>query len=289
MPEGASRARPVPAVVLLHGSGGILPTRELTYGPQYAAMGVAALVPEVFASRRDIATGYVDRVLRITETMMVADAYAALRALAARPGIDPRRVAVIGYSAGALATLLAAYEQVAEKMSPGGLRFAAHVSYYGACLARFEDSRATGAPLLLLQGTRDRVTDPVRCDEAAGQLRDGGTTVDIVRYDTYHQWDGRAGTMDSPVRRSRNLAGCRFEVERDGTARDLGSGVAMSNLFWRRVILLLCADSEGYQQARNDAVRTLSDAEVGRFLARAFAKGAPQPKPLAPPPADAAP
>ncbi|HEX9903726.1 MAG TPA: hypothetical protein VGA77_02060, partial [Propylenella sp.] len=75
VPANASDANRVPAVIMLHGSGGVMGARELTYGPQFAAMGVAALAVDVFAARRHIATSYVDRVMRITETMMVADAY----------------------------------------------------------------------------------------------------------------------------------------------------------------------------------------------------------------------
>jgi hypothetical protein len=48
MPPGASTGSPVPAVVLLHGAGGVLRARELTYARQYAAMGAAALVIDAF-------------------------------------------------------------------------------------------------------------------------------------------------------------------------------------------------------------------------------------------------
>src|SRR5919109_3894711 len=44
LPPGFHARHSVPAVVLLHGSGGVLSTRELTYAAQLAEMGVAALV-----------------------------------------------------------------------------------------------------------------------------------------------------------------------------------------------------------------------------------------------------
>ena len=277
VPDEASPENKAPAVIMLHGSAGLLDAREFTYGPQYAAMGIAAVAVDSFGSRRHIATGYVDRVLNITETTLVADAYAALRYLATRPEIDARRVAVIGFSYGALSALLAAYEQAAERFAPDGLRFAAHVSYYGPCLARWEDSRATGAPVLLLSASEDRVTDPERCAEVVADLRAGGARVEQVRYErAYHQWDGNVGTPDAPRRRSTNLASCRFRVEADGTVRDVRTWLAMTGVFTRRLILGLCNDSEGYLQARSDAVRALSNADVGKFLARAFADGAPR-------------
>jgi dienelactone hydrolase len=272
LPDGASAANKAAAVIMLHGSAGLLGAREYTYGPQYAAMGVAAVAIDSFGSRRDIATAYIDRVINITETAMVNDAYAALRYLAARPEIDARRVAVMGYSYGALAALLAAYAMPAERFAPDGLRFAAHVSYYGPCLARFADRRMTGAPILLLAAENDAVTDPTRCVDVMADIRAGGAQVDLIRYPgAFHQWDGNAGRPDAPVRRANNLAPCRFEVERDATIRDLHSGLAMRNTFFRKLIFFLCRDSDGYLQARDDTVREKSNRDVGRFLTAAFA------------------
>ena len=114
LPTGPQAARSAPAVILLHGSGGILPSRELTYAPQLARMGVAALVVDSFGARRDRGTEFIDRILNITETMMLADAYAGVGFLAARPEIDPRRIVLTGFSYGAMATMYALYAQVAD-------------------------------------------------------------------------------------------------------------------------------------------------------------------------------
>jgi dienelactone hydrolase len=141
LPPGPQPARSVPAVVLLHGSGGVLSTRELTYAPQLAKMGVAALVVDVFGARRDRGTEFIERLLNITETMMVADAYSGLGFLAERPEIDPHRVVLAGFSYGAMATTLALTAQIANALTPPGLRFAGHAAFYGPCIARFADSR----------------------------------------------------------------------------------------------------------------------------------------------------
>src|SRR5207248_6258209 len=116
--SGGHPPRSVPAVVLLHGSGGILPSRELTYAPQLARMGVAALVVDSFGARRERGTEFLERVLNITETMMLADAYSALRFLASRPEIDPKRIVLTGFSYGAMATMYALYAQVAHQLAP---------------------------------------------------------------------------------------------------------------------------------------------------------------------------
>jgi dienelactone hydrolase len=269
LPPGQHAARSVPAVILLHGSGGILPSRELTYAPQLARLGVAALVVDSFGARRDRGTDFIDRILNITETMMLADSYAGLGLLAARPEIDPRRVVLTGFSYGAMATIYALFAQVADKLAPPGLRFAGHVAFYGPCIARFENSRTTGAPLLMLIGGKDEIVDQQRCAEVAADLRAGGSRVETIVYpDAVHQWDGAFAAR--PI--GRNLAGCSFIVERDGTIRDRNTGLAMTGPFPRKIILGLCTLGAGpYPIARNDRVRVQATADYGRFLANIFA------------------
>jgi dienelactone hydrolase len=270
LPPGQHPARSVPAVVLLHGSGSVLPTRELTYAPQLAHMGVAALVVDSFGARRERGTDFIDRLMNITETMMLADAYSALAFLATRPEIDPRRVVLTGYSYGAMATMYGLYAQIADKLAPGGLRFAGHVAFYGPCIARFADSRTTGAPLLMLLGGADEITDQGSCAEIAADLRAGGSRVETIVYPgALHQWDGGFG------RRSigRNLAGCALVVERDGTIRDLRSGLAMTGPSSRKVILGLCTLLAGpYPIGRDDTVRARANTDWGRFLAEIFSR-----------------
>ena len=62
------------------------------------------LLIETYDSRHDLGTGFVERVLNITETMFVADAYAALAYLAGRAEIDAHHVALAGFSYGGMAT-----------------------------------------------------------------------------------------------------------------------------------------------------------------------------------------
>src|SRR3954453_307919 len=270
LPPGVRPPRSVPAVVLLHGSGGILGSRELTYAPQLARMGVAALVVDSFGARRDRGTEFLERVLNITETMMLADAYSGLAFLASRPEIDTRRVVLTGFSYGAMATIYALYAQVADRLAPGGLRFAGHVAFYGPCIARFADRRTTGAPLLMLLGDDDEITDRGRCDEIADDLRAGGSRVETVVYPgAVHQWDGGFGRR--PI--GRNLRHCLLQVEPNGTIRDLRTGLAMTGPFSRKIILGLCTLFAGpYPIGRDDHVRARSNADWGRFLAEIFSR-----------------
>jgi len=268
MPKNASPTNKVPAVVMLHGSAGVIGAREYTYGQQFAAMGFAALVIDSFGARRDRATDFIGRLMEITETMLVADAYAGLEYLAKRGDVDAARVALAGFSYGGMATTFAAYRQIAETLGINGGRFAGHVAFYGPCIARFTDSRTTAAPLLFLSGSADAIVDPERCEEIAGDLRKGGSSVEIVVYPgAYHQWDG---ARSGPRNIGRNLAPCRFLVEPDGTVVDRQTPFTMNGPFTRKLILGLCTNSEGYLIGRDDEVRARSNRDFGRFLRHVF-------------------
>jgi len=254
----------VPAVILLHGASGVRGMREQTYGRQLAAMGIAALVIDAFAPRRDMGRGFIERILNITETMLIADAYAGLRYLAARPEIDGERVVMMGFSYGGMASVISAYAQVAALYAPDGLRFAGHVSYYGPCIARFEEPRTTGAPVLMLFGDEDAIMNADRCAEIVADLERGGSVAKVIVYPgARHQWDG---SRTVPWRAPRHLADCAVTVDADGDVYDDRTHLPMIGPNTRRIILGLCSDGDGYLVARDDAVRERSNQDLGRFL-----------------------
>ena len=268
LPADASPAAPVPAVVLIHGAGGVLFRREPLYARQLAAMGIAALIVDAFGARADMARGFTERLIQITETMLIADVYAALRYLDGLPEVDGDRVALIGFSYGGMAATYAAHVQVAERFAPNGARFAGHVAFYAPCLAQFEDGRSTGAPVLFLIGDGDAIVDQARCAEVVAGLTAGGAEVETIVYEgAYHQWDG---SFSGPRPIGRNLADCRLRVERSGVARDTRTFLPMTNPLARRIILALCVRDEGYLIGRDDDVRTRSNRDLGRFLRRIF-------------------
>lgn len=267
LPPGQHAPHSLPAIVMLHGSTGVLPAREMTYGKQLAAMGIAVLVVDSFGGRPDLGDNFTERLLNITETMFMADGYAGLGYLAGRDEIDPDRVVLTGFSYGAMAAMYAVTTAVAERMAPGGLRFAGHVAFYGPCIARFVDRRTTGAPLLMMYGDADEIVDRQRCAAFADDLRAGGSEVDVVVYaGAVQQWDGPSGLR----RVGRNVIACDFEVRRDGTVHDRENGFVMGNPMMRKMLLGLCVGDRPYPVGRNDNVRRQSDRDFGRFLARVF-------------------
>ncbi len=267
-PAGAPPPRGWPAVVLLPGLGGITDSREPRYGRMLAGHGYAALACDTFGERGAGSASLLRRALTVSEIMMAADAYAALRHLAAMPGIDPDRITVVGFSYGGLACVLCAYAQVARLLGgAGGPRFCAHVSCYGSSVARFADPATTGAPVTILVGDRDRNVDLEHVRAIAGDLRRGGSQVDLQIYPgVYHQWDGPHASITQVRPSPRRL---RLVVGPDHRARDERTGIVVSGAWSRAAAVLAGSDPAGYAMLRDETVMAWSDATLLDLLARA--------------------
>ena len=271
LPTGRRPARSVPVVILLHGASGVRYAREHVYGRQFAAMGLAAVAVDVFAARKGGSGGFVRRLIDVTETMMIADAFAALRRVArTHPAVDPRRAFVMGFSYGGMAAAYMLDRRITERLGRG-LRFAGHIAFYAPCIARFAKPRTTGAPLLMLYGTADELIDPVRCRAYLDDMRRGGSAGRLIAIkDAPHQWDGGW----SRFRIGRQMHGCRLRIEPDGAVRDLNTGLVMASPLLRMTILGLCVGGPPYLIGRDDRARRISNRAVGRFL-RAVLTGRP--------------
>ncbi|MBJ3775383.1 dienelactone hydrolase family protein [Acuticoccus mangrovi] len=257
--RGASPEKPAPAVILLHGAGGVSERREGRYAQEFAAQGVAVAVIDVFGARGG--GRFVERLIKTTEAMALADAFATLRWLEGRPDVDARRTALIGFSYGGMSAVFSAYRQVVDAYAPP-VPFAAHVAFYGPCIARFDDPSTTGAPVMMLWGERDAIIDAAACETLAADLRRGGSRVEIHRYDARHRWDGSGRTWRAPT----HIADCRLRVASDGTVHDENSFFTMTGPASRALILGLCANGDGYLIGGDEAVRIRSNAALADFL-----------------------
>jgi dienelactone hydrolase len=148
------RSGPMPAVIVLHGSGGVMDPPsgdddELEMGPQFenwAAIlynaGYAVLLPDSFASRGfyewNDAPDSLDDEERLI--MRVYDAHAALAFACRQPEIDCDRVAVMGFSNGGSVAAFSVHAGLEDLDVFGALpllierpRFALSIPYYPGC------------------------------------------------------------------------------------------------------------------------------------------------------------
>ncbi len=194
LPEGASADTPVPAIIILHGSGGITDGREFTYANWFAENGVAGFVVDYYEPRGVTDdTPYVMKTMAATEVDIITDAYAGLKLLGTHPAIDKNRIGVTGYSYGGMATRYTLDKRIKNIMAPDVPPFALHMDIYGPCHQNTGSWETTGAPYLAVYGTADNSVDPVKCEAVQEKLRAGGSEVEAMKIDgAGHAWENTA-------------------------------------------------------------------------------------------------
>lgn len=255
-----------PAVFFSQGLGGVRDARERTYAAWLAEHGYASLIIDSFKSRGTDRHAEPVRALEVTESMLLSDAYAGLRYLAARPDIDPSRIYIVGFSYGGMISVLSAHEQFAQVFLPEGLRFAGHVSYYGCTVPRLDNPKTSGAPVTIMQGGKDGNVSLERSRDIVDDVRRGGSPVHYTVFpEAYHQWES-AERKRSFVQF--NLAACRMRVGADGTIRDERTGLRVNGVATRTLAITMWASPLGYYMRRDDETKRRSDEILLEALSR---------------------
>lgn len=269
LPPEVSVDAPVPAVVILHGSGGDFTQRSVHLARKLAAVGIAGFAVDTFRSRKlAAADDYFARLQKAGTYTQIADGFNALKALQSHPYIRKDRIAVAGFSLGASSALFSAFEPVAEPlMGKDGPRFAAHLMYYTGCNADFEDFRLDGAPWLIMLGTRDESTPPGDCRRLlARAAATQGIRGELKLYDgAAHAWNNpepMSFHADAFVVRD-----CTAYWKRSGDVVEKNTGLSYENPVTLLLAFSQCA-SRGYTMGRHDAANRQSVRDTLVFLDR---------------------
>jgi len=272
-PSIAADAR-LPAVVLVHGSGGIYP-EEITYWAKlFNEQGIAAFVIDVFGPRGVKSTG--EDQSQVPFAADTADTFAALGMLASHPRIDPKRIAVMGFSRGGITAVRSAVVPIAKGSAPAGVTFAAHLALYsGGCAGALSVTAKPGvfglSPILFVHGDADDYAFISDCKTYAQRINAAGTPTEmVVLPGARHKFDVDDQRRINLRNNTKTKEGCPLEYDViDSKFRDRRNGDVLSPGAMQTLNQDLCADKgatmEGSHQARDAAGKA-----VMAFLGKVF-------------------
>jgi dienelactone hydrolase len=211
----------MPAVVLLHGSGGVGPGPEL-WAKHINEMGIAAFLLDSFSARGIVST-QADQA-QLGRLNMILDAYRSHEMLAAHPRIDPARIAVMGFSRGGQSALYSSMRRFQELWSPRAV-FALHIPLYAPCTTTFIRDTDVTAPIRQHHGLADNYVSIEPCRPYFERLRAAGRDAQLIEYpDAHHSYDNPFGPKTPTIAKGSQITRCTLKEEAGGIVVNVSTG-----------------------------------------------------------------
>lgn len=200
---------PHAAIIMLHGCSGMLTkSGKLKKRPTFwsrwlAAKGYVVLLADSFTNRG------LQSICRTKERPIHPDgerpfdAYGALRYLQGRPEVHPDRVALMGWSNGAMTLLWTVKSNARQRPSGLAHDFRAAIGFYPGCVQISRQPFETTIPTLLQLGGADDWTLPKPCLRMVERARAAGSPIEAVVHDNaYHNFDHPSSKVRTIVTRN---------------------------------------------------------------------------------------
>jgi dienelactone hydrolase len=187
----------VPALVMVHGSGGITGGDD-RWSRELNDMGIATFLLDGFTERGIVATT-TDQ-FQFGTLAMINDAYRALELLTKHPRIDATRIGLFGGSRGGRIALYASLKRFQRMYATSGTAFAVYLPFYAPCSTSYVDEiDVVDRPIRLFHGTADDAAPIAQCRSYVERLQKAGKDVELTEYVGAHH--GFDNPRAAPVRR----------------------------------------------------------------------------------------
>lgn len=245
-----------PAIVLVHGSGGVA-SNVTDWAIELNKLGFVVFILDSFTGR-GISNTVADQ-SQLSIYAMLYDSYRALEILSKHPRVDPKRIAIMGFSKGAFASHYSAMQRFNDSFAPKGAQFAAHISFYGACETTYiDDTKLTGVPVRLFHGLADDYIPAAPCKDYVERLKAAGADAVLFEYaGAHHAFDTRLpGPI--PLPQAITIRKCKLAERSLGTVvnQETGKPLAMSDTCIERGVTI-APDASALEASRKEVAAFL--------------------------------
>ncbi len=211
--QGSGR---LPVVVLQHGSSGFAANVDV-WSRELNELGISTFALDGFTGRG--LTEVNSNQALLGRLNLILDIYRALDILATHPRVDPRRIALMGFSRGGQATLYASLKRFHQMWNKSGVEFAAYVPFYPDCMTTFvSDADIVNRPIRIFGGTLDDYNPISVCKAYVERLRAAGHDVELTEYpNASHAFDNPLAPQPAAVSpKFESVRNCKIVEGADG-------------------------------------------------------------------------
>jgi len=262
----------LPLVIVSIGSRGLTSGREALYTAALNKIGVATLIVDSFSSR-----GFAETTSdqgKLSFAASVADALFAVDHMRDDPRFDSGRLALLGYSRGGLATVMAYDLRLQMAVLGREENFCAHVALYPPCYIQWQNPRPPSVPMLSFFGGRDVQALATTGEAFMKRLNELGGKVQVITYpEAVHSFDAaRPAAPTGGI----NLALAEIIVQDDGRMFEHTTGLR-AEAGWSAFLkdLRQSVGRPGSITGHGPLPRDVAVQPISEFLSTAFGLGRP--------------
>jgi dienelactone hydrolase len=222
-------------VILVHGSGGA-GNHEDRWSHEINGIGIGTFIVDSFTGR-DVSETVTD-FSRLPHLAMIVDAYRALAVVAKNPAVDPKRIALMGFSKGGFAAL------------------------YSSLRRFLNEDDLSDRPIGLFHGSDDDWSRVAFCRQYTEHARSQGRDVKLFEYaNAGHGFDVPTWEQGYDAQ-AENPGGCTFEERPEGLMVNPDTG--------RPLVHADACYKQGASIKFNESAAKMSRNEVNAFLLQTF-------------------
>ncbi len=213
----------LPAVVLVHGSGGLSGYID-AWVERLGAMGVATFVFDSYTPR-ELTSVTNDHAL-FGSLAMAVDAFRALAVVAKHPRIDPSRIGIMGFSFGGQTALATAMKRFSSVYGSAGSSYALYIAFYPLCITSYlHDDDVASRPIRIFHGAADDLAPASACRDYVQRLQKAGKDATLTEYaGAHHVFDWAALKDPTRLPQAQNMSACRIQERSEGFLVNIETG-----------------------------------------------------------------
>ena len=211
-----------PVIILVHGSGGVSGYVD-DWAQVINKLGVAVFILDSFTGRGLYKVN--NDQSQLGRLAMIIDSYRALDLLAKHERVDPKKIALMGFSRGGQVTLYSSLKRF-HRLHGSQNEFSGYIAFYPSCITQYKDDKnIVDKPVRIFHGSADNYNPVETCRDYVKSLSAKGNDIVLNEYkNAHHVYDYKKLVKPFVLKKAQTTRSCRLKEIGDGIIVNAKSG-----------------------------------------------------------------